>query len=157
MRNPSISKTPQGIANVKKAKGISMEMDNIPSLWALPHHHDLHLPTPLVLPAGPAPYLGLIFVARHRRRPPLPLTAHCCENMERGELNCTWDSDTADKRHVQYEGTQKKGLTLRMFMCILTPIFFTLWFKQDSWINYWSRSNQREQHMVSTSKVFLLK
>lgn len=36
-------------------------MDNIPSLWALPHHHDLHLSTPLVLPTGPAPYLGLIF------------------------------------------------------------------------------------------------
>ena len=102
------AKTTQGIAHVIKAKGISMEMDNIPSLWALLHHHDLHLPTPpLVLPTGPAPYLGLIFIAWHRRRPPLPLTAHCCENVER-ELNCTWDSDTADKRHVQYEETQKK-------------------------------------------------
>lgn len=111
MRNPSIGKTPPGTANVKKAKGISMEMDNIPSLWALLHRHDLHLPTPpLVLPTSPAPYLGLIFTARHGRRPPLPLTAHCCENMERGELNCMWDSHTADKRHVQCEEThtQKK-------------------------------------------------
>lgn len=53
--------------------------------------HNIHLRTSLVLPTSPAPYLGLIFIARHRQRPLLPLTAHCCDSTENwGELNSAW-------------------------------------------------------------------
>lgn len=68
------------------------------------YHNNPYFPTSLLLPTSPTPYLSLIFIAKHSQRPPLPLTAHCCENMERGELNCMWDPDTAavlDKSHTQ--------------------------------------------------------
>lgn len=107
--------------------------------------------SPLLLFSPPVrlPTWVLFFVARHRRRPPLPLTAHCCENMERGELNCTWDMYSMRKH--------KKRFDIEDVNVHFNTHFFTLWFKQDSWINYWSIINQRKQHMFSPSKVFLLK
>lgn len=80
-----------------------MEMDNIPSLWALLHHHDLHLPTPLVLPTGPAPYLGLIFRCQAQAAAAASASINSSLLWKHGERRTELYVG-----HVQYEETQKK-------------------------------------------------
>lgn len=87
--------------------------------------------------------MGLIFIARHSQQPLLPLTAYCCENMKRREINCDADA-VLNKRPI----LDQKRCTFN------SPFFFLLFFL--AFREYTKNINYKLNCVYATKTVFKL-